>query len=80
MVQGDETMKVVRASSLDRHDRARFNELRSNDEADKIIETEFDNFVDNIFASKWLRRARIVAGPLPRLDVGYRAPAKKRRA
>jgi hypothetical protein len=73
-------MKVVRASSLDSHDRARFNELRSDAEADKIIETEFDDFVDNIFVSKWLRHARLVSGPLPRLEIGYRAHVKKRRA
>ena len=73
-------MKVVRASNLDYHDRQRFNELLPAVEADKVVEMEFDEFVEKISASKWLRRARLVGGPLPRLDVGYRAHVKTRRA
>lgn len=78
MFQGDETMKVVKASNLDKHDRRRFNELLSVVEADKVVETEFDEFVEKISASKWLRRTRLCGGPLPRIDVGYRAHVKRR--
>lgn len=39
-------MKVVRASSLDAHDRRRFNELRRNVFADGVVELEFDRFVE----------------------------------
>ena len=78
MFQGDETMKIVRASNLDRGDRRRFNELLAAGEADKVVEMEFDEFVEKISASKWLRHARLVGGPLPRLEVGYRAHVKRR--
>lgn len=40
-------MKIVRASSLDRHDRNRFNELRRGD-ADAVVEKEFNEFIESI--------------------------------
>lgn len=41
-------MKVVKASSLDNHDRNRFNELRRAGDADAIVETEFNDFIESI--------------------------------
>ncbi len=73
-------MKFVPASSLDAHDRKRFNELLSSVDPDVVVEKEFDTYIEKISTSRWLARARLVEGPLPRLDVGYRARVKTRRA
>lgn len=71
-------MKYVKASSLDAHDRKRFNELLPNVSADNVVETEFDNFVNKVQATQWLRRAVIVGGLVPQLAVGARAASFRR--
>ena len=52
-------MKIVKASSLDAHDRRRFNELRSNVFADGVVELEFHNFIEKAQATPWLRNIKV---------------------
>jgi hypothetical protein len=77
MVQGDETMRYVKACSLDAHDRKRFNELLPDVNPDSVIATEFDDAIEKLAAR--VRRIRIVAGPVPVLAVGDRARTYERK-
>lgn len=63
-------MRFIKESALDRADRRRFNELRRDVQADAIIETEFDDYVE---------KTGKVPPALSRLIRGKRRTAPSRR-